>query len=150
MSYSAGEALILTKLQAITGSVWTTSNSGRGKWNLLNSGASDHYAILRSGAGENVFTTFSMSQRNYVTVIEVWQSYQDDGTSYENIQAYAEGILDQFDASRKIGDTTGDVQDSRCSRWDEVEVRWTRGGGPRWLRQNFYIEWKEDNNVTFS
>jgi len=61
-----------------------------------------------------------------------------------------EGILDQFDASRKLGDTTGAVQDARCTHWDEIEERWVRGGGPRWLKQNFYIEWKEENNVTFT
>lgn len=140
----------MTKLQAITGTVWTATNSARGKWKMLNSGTSDHYAVLRAGAGANDFMTLSASLRSYTTVIEVWQSYMDDGTSYTNMLAYMEGILDQFDASRKLGDTTGAVQDARCTHWDEIEERWVRGGGPRWLKQNFYIEWKEENNVTFT
>jgi hypothetical protein len=150
MSYTSGEALILPKLQAITGSVWTSSNSARGKWIQLNSGASDHYAILRMGSGTNDSLSFSTAMRSYTTVIEVWKSYVDDGSSYTNILAYWEAILDQFDAWRKLGDTTGTVSDARCTRWDEVEEMWAKDGGLRWLRQKFYIEWQEENPVTYA
>lgn len=151
MSYSAGETLILTKLKAIgTGTTWTTTNTAQGKWKMLNGGAADHYAVLRMGAGKNDFMSGSVSLRSYTTVIEVWQSYKDDGTSYTNMLGYWEGILDQFDANRLLGDTTKTVQDSRCARWDEIEEMWTKSGGPRWLRQNFYIEWSEENAVTFT
>lgn len=152
MSYSSGEALVLTKLQAIAGtpSPWSATNTARGKWTQLNSGAADHYAILRQGPGRNDFLALSTSLRTYSTVIEVWVSYTVDGTSYTNLLAYMEGILDAFDAAKTLGDTGGTVQDARCTRWDEVEERWTAGGGPRWLKQNFYIEWKEENSVTFS
>lgn len=150
MSYSAGETLILTKLRAIgTGTTWTTANTAQGKWKMLNTGNSDHYAVLKMGAGTNDGLSFSTALRRYITVIEVWQSYMDDGTSYTNMLAFWEAILDQFDAWRKLGDTTGTVEDSRCTRWDEIEERWTRSGGPRWLKQNFYIEWQEENNVTY-
>jgi hypothetical protein len=150
MSYTAGEALILTKLQAISGTVWTSANTSRGNWLMLNSGLSDHYAILRMGAGSNDPMSISVTVRNYTTVIQVWQSYVDDGSSYTNMLAYWEAIIDQFDAWRKLGDSTGTVQDARCSRWDEVEEMWRGGGGPRWLRQKFYIEWAEENAITFS
>jgi hypothetical protein len=149
MSYTLGEGLILTKLQAISGSVWTSANSARGKWTQLNSGASDHYAILKMGAGTNDPFALSTTLRNYTTVIEVWVSYTDDGTSYTNLLAYQEAILDQFDAWRKLGDTTGTVQDARCTKWDAVEERWIKGGGPRWLKQAFYIDWQEENAVTY-
>jgi hypothetical protein len=152
MSYTVGEGLVLTKLQAIgSGTTWTSTNSARGKWLMLNSGAADHYAVLKMGKGANEFMSFSTSLRTYTTIIEVWQSYKDDGTSYTNMLGYMEGILDQFDAERILDDTTGTVQDSRCTKWDEVEEMWKRGAdGPRWLKQNFYIEWKEENSVTFS
>ena len=150
MSYAAGEALVLARLQAITGTVWTSTNSARGKWNLLNSGKANHYAILKEGPGQNDFMSFSTSLRTYRTIIEVWQSYTDDGTSYTNIQEFSEAIKDQFDANRKLGDTTATVQDARCIGWTEVQVRWVKGGGPRWLKQEFTIEWKEENSVTFT
>ena len=51
MSYSAGEALILTRLQAISGSTWTSNNSGRGTWYMLNTGKADHYAFIKPGPG---------------------------------------------------------------------------------------------------
>lgn len=151
MSYTTGEGLVLTTLQGISGSVWTSTNTARGKWNLLNSGKADHYAILRMGEGANDFQAGTVSLRSYTTIIEVWQSYKDDGTSYTNMLDYWEAILDRFDQYRKLGDSGGVIQDARCTRWDEIEERWVRGGnGPRWLKQNFYIEWQEANSVTFA
>lgn len=150
MSYTAGEALVLTRLQAISGSVWTSTNTSRGKWGILNSGAANHYAILHMGAGTNDGLSISTTARNYTTVIEVWQSYVDDGTSYTNMLAFWEAILDMFDQYRKLGDGTGTVQDASCSRWDAIEERWTAGGGPRWLKQSFYIEWVEENAITYA
>jgi hypothetical protein len=150
MAYTNGEALVLSRLQSITGSVWTSTNTARGKWGLLNSGASDHYAVLRMGAGMNNGMSISTTLRMYTTVIEVWQSYLDDGTSYTNMLGYHEAILDKFDAYRKLGDTGGTVQDSRCTRWDEIEEMWRSTGGPRWLRQKFYVEWTEENAVTYA
>jgi hypothetical protein len=150
MSYTAGEALILTRLQAISGSVWASTNSARGKWTQLNSGVADHYAVLKQGAGTNDGLSFSATLRRYTTVIEIWMSYLDDGSSYTNLLAYHEAIVDMFDQYRKLGDSTGTVQDARCTRWDAVEEMWTKGGGPRWLRQNLYVEWQEENAVTYA
>lgn len=152
MSYSAGETLVLARLKAITGSPtpWDGTNTSQGKWKFLNDGKADHYAVLRMGSGSNAFITGSVSLRHYTTVIEVWQSYKDDGTSYTNLLGYFEAILDKFDANRLLGDTTKTVEDSICTHWDEVEEMWTKSGGPRWLRQNFYIEWSEENAVTFA
>lgn|SRR5512145_1131319 len=151
MSYAAGETLVLARLRAISGSVWTSSNSSRGKYGMLNSGDSDHYAILRPGPGANRFLSTNTSLRAYTTIIKVYQSYVDDGTSLTNMEAYAEAILDQFDAYRLLGDTTGTVQDSMIVSWGEVMEQWKAGGnGPRWLAQEFTIAWKEENNVTFA
>lgn len=149
--YSDGESKVLTRLQAISGTVWTATNTARGKWGLLNSGAADHYAVLKMGAGTNDGLSLSATLRRYTTVIEVWQSYLDDGTSYTNMLAFWEAILDMFDQYRKLGDTGGTIEDARCTRWDAIEERWVKGGnGPRWLKQNFYIEWAEENAVTYA
>lgn len=130
--------------------MWTTNNTARGKWNLLNSGKADHYAILKMGAGTNDGFSISATVRRYTTVIEVWRSYTDDGTSYTNILGYWEAILDMFDEYRKLGDTGGTIQDARCTRWGEIEERWDKGGGPRWLKQDFFIEWVEENAISYA
>jgi hypothetical protein len=150
MSYTAGETLVLTRLRAISGSVWGSTNTAQANWTMLNSGLSDHYAVLKMGAGTNDPMSLSATLRSYTTIIEVWVSYTDDGTSYTNMLAYWEAILDMFDQYRKLGDATGTVQDARCTRWDAIEERWTAGGGPRWLKQNFFIEWDEENAITFA
>jgi hypothetical protein len=149
--YSAGEALILTQLRAISGTVWTSANSGRGTWKMLSTGDSDHYAVLKPGPGDNSFYTMSGASRNFSTIIEVWKSYQADGTSLTDIEGYADAILAKFDARRLLGDTGGTVEDAYCSHWTEVEERWKRGEtAPRWLKQEFTIVWTEEANVTFA
>ena len=152
MSYPAGETLILARLQAISGSVWTTANTSQAKWKILNSGVADHYAILKEGAGgTSASVSFSVEERRYSTIIQVWQSYKDDGTSATNLQAYGEAISDQFARYRKLGDSTGGVRDAYCSAWSEVTEQWRKGeNGPRWLRQDFTITWVEEEAVSYA
>lgn len=150
MSYTSGEALVLARLQAIAGGAWTSTNTARGKWSQLDSGAADHYAVLRMGAFTSDPLTGGTEMNHWSTVIELWQSYRDDGTSYTNLLGYVEAILDQFNAYRKLGDTTGTVSDSSIDRGDEIEEMWTKGGGVRWLRQRLYVSWSEENPVTYA
>lgn len=151
MSYSAGEALVLSRLQAIAGNVWTTSNSSRGKYGMLNTGKADHYAILRPGSGTNEFVSLRTSKRTYSTIIKIYQSYRDDGTSLENIESYAEAILDQFDAYRKLGDNAGAVFDSSITSFSDVMEIWEAGGnGPRWFAQEFTVTWSEYSETTYA
>ena len=150
MSYTAVETLVLTRLRAISGGVWTSSNTAQGKWGILDSGASNHYCIIKQGAFANDPLSISYTMRRWTTVIELWVSYTDDGTSYTNLLAYQEAILDMFDSYRKLGDTTGAVSDSRIARGDEVEEMWTKGGGVRWLRQKFYVEFDEENAASYA
>lgn len=150
MSYSDGEALILTALRAIAGSVWSASNSGRGTWYLLNQGKSDHHAVIKPGAFSSQFVTAAAIETDWQTVIEVWQAYVDDGSSLTNLEALSAAIIAKFAAEKTLDDTTGKVVDSFCSGGGEVQEMWTKGGGPAWLRQDLYITWKEIENVTFS
>ena len=148
MSYSSGETLILARLQAISGSVWTSGNTAQGKWNLLDSGNYDHYAVLKMGEGSNDSLALSANMRRFTTIISIYVSYTLDGTSYTNLLGYHEAILDKFDSSRQLGDTGGTVSDARVVRWDAIEELWNAGGnGPRWLKQNFYIEWREESGA---
>ncbi len=150
MSYSAGEALILTALQAITGSVWTVNNSGRGTWHMLNQGKADHYAIVKPGAFSSQFIAAAAIETDWQTTIEVWQAYVDDGSSLTNLEALTAAIITKFSQKKILDDTTGSIVDSYCSGGGEVQEMFTKGGGPAWLRQDIYINWKEIENVTFS
>jgi len=150
MSYSNGEMLILAALRSISGGVWTVSNSGVGKWNLLNTGKADHYAILKPGAFVHSFQAASNSLTEWRTVIEVWQRYKDDSDSLLSLEALSAAIIQKFDQENRLDDTTDTVQDSVCSGGGEVTEQWTKGGGPAWLKQEIFIDWKEEANVTFS
>lgn len=150
MSYPAGEALILTALRNIAGSVWTSNNSSRGNWKILNSGKSSYYAVLKPGSFVTEFISISQTVTLWRTIIEVWQRYTTDGTSLENIEALSNGIIQRFNALKQLGDTTSTIQDSQCAGGGEIEERWKKGAdGPFWLKQNIIIEWKEEANVTF-
>ncbi len=144
MSYSSGEALILTQAQSVTG--FTSANTARASWQILNSGASDHYAIIKPG-------TFSSDPDNNFTwinrtVIQVWQFYQDDGTSSTNLQGYVAAVKDRFTKYRKLGSTS--IIDSRVIGGSEMQERWSKDGALVWLSQDVIIEWLEQEIVTYA
>lgn len=147
MSYSDGESLALTQLQAVSG--FSTSNTSRGKWLLLNTGKSDHYGILKPGK-------WRKSDRSPVgtiwqTIICLYQRYKDDGTSLIALEDSAAAVKLRFDQYRKLADTTGTISDSQPISGSEVTEVWTKGGnGPSWLKQEIVIEWSEENHVTYA
>lgn len=153
--YPAGEALVQSTLVAIAGSVWASAGSkpnvSRGNFLLLNTGNSDHYAIIFPGDGNNQFIAASASERTWQTVIQVWQRYMDDGTSLTNMEALTDAIITQFDKYRKLTDSSGTIVDSNCKTIGKPEEMWNQAGnGPFWLRQMITIEWKEQLNVVFA
>lgn len=150
--YTDGEALILTTLQTVTGFTNTTTqiNTSRGNWSYLNSGNSDHYGIIKAGDFGREQAAMSANLSTFKTVIQVWQKYVDDGTTYTNLQTHVKNIINAFDAKRKAGDTTGTIIDVFVSGGREVVERWNQSGGLSWLSQDIIIEWQEIDNVTYS
>lgn len=143
MTYPSGEALVLTQLQSVTG--FTSANTARASWQLLNSGASDHYAIIKPGKfAEDPDNNFCWI---YQTTIQVWQFYQDDGTSNTNLQGYVNAVKDRFTKYRKLG---GGVIDSRVVGGSDMQERWSKDGALVWLSQDVIIEWKEQEIVTYA
>lgn len=146
MSYQSGEALVLTQLRNVSG--FTSDNTARGKWNLLNSGKSDHYGIIKPGA-------FRLSDRSQIgtiwrTIIQVWYRYKDDGTTLENLEALADATILRFRQYRKLGDTTGTISDSTVAEGADVQEMWNKGAnGPAWLMWPITVEWSEENHVTY-
>lgn len=144
MSYASGEALVLTQLQSVTG--FGSANTARASWQLLNSGASDHYAIVKPGTfDEDVNENFAWINR---TVIQVWQFYQDDGTSSTNLQGYVAAVKDRFTKYRKLGSTA--IMDSRVVGGSEMQERWSKDGALVWLSQDVIIEWREQEIVAYA
>jgi hypothetical protein len=149
--YSDGEALILTKLQSVTGFTNTTDkiNTSRGKWGILNSGANDHYGIIKPGAFTRTQGAMSMNISYFDTVIQVWQRYVDDGTSLTNLEGHVKNIINYFDIWRKAGDTTGTIVDVFISGGGEVTEQWNKDGGLSWLKQDLTVTWQEHDNVSY-
>jgi len=150
MSYSDGEALILTQVQATTS--FSSSNTSRANWKLLNKGKSGQYAILRPGEFEREhFGLGGNYSTNWVTICEVWVRYKDDSTSLTNLEAKSAEIIERFDEYRLAADGTGNVRDVFVRSGTEPEEMWTAGGnGPSWLRQTLSIEWSEERTVTLA
>lgn len=149
MSYSAGEALALTQVQAVTG--FASTNTSRGKWGILNSGASDHYAILRSGEFTVIWDSLRIHTTQWRTVIEVWQRYKDDGTSYTSLLTHVANITARLEKYRKLADTTGTLQDANLTGGSAITEQWRNNSdGPSWLKQELYLDWSEESTVTFS
>lgn len=149
-NYSAGEALILTAIQAV--SSFSSSNTSRANWKVLNSGKSRQYVILRAGPFERVQLGLGGTyQTTWTTFAEVWVRYIDDSTTQIALYEKRQEIIDKFDAERKAGDTTGRISDVFVKSSGEPEEMWKRGGnGPAFLRQELTIEWEEESETTLT
>jgi hypothetical protein len=152
MAYPEVEALIFTKLRSVTGFTGTTStteNTSRGKWGLLNSGNSDHYAIIKPGEFERSQGAMSMNVSNFQTVIQVWQRYTDDGTSLTNLEGYVKAIIAYFDQWRRVGDSTGTIIDAFIRSGTEAQEMWNKDGGLSWLKQDLVLVTQEHDVISY-
>ena len=145
MSYETGEALILTRVQACTG--FTSTNTSRADWKLLNSGKSDHYAILKCGGVAAIeWQTLKSYIVRWKTSIEVWQRYKDDSSTATSLYGYVAAIL-AIMAYPHLGST---IQDSDITEIGQTEEMWAESGGVSWLRQTLTLEWQESIMVSFT
>lgn len=149
MSYSIGEEAALNLVMGVEG--FDAKNTVRGKWNVLNQGFSDHYAILKRGESSSVWDTLRNSQDNYRTIVEVWQRYTDDGISYEALLEHHENIKTRVKGYRLLGDDSGTVFDANYTGSSVVTEQWRNNNdGPSWLKIDLYIDWSEQNVITLS
>ena len=148
MSYSDGEALILTCVKNATN--FSASNTSRGKWGILNTGKAACYAILRPGPfRQSIGTVTSIITWN--TLIEVWQRYLDDGTTLTDLEANVGNLIAKLNTYPRAGDTAGVVIDMTVRSGAEVEPMREEGSeGPAWLRQILTVEWQEESIITYS
>ena len=146
--YATGEAAIKTLVQAVTG--FTSAQVSRGNWKVLNSGAAAVYAVLLSRPDEpRTFTTPRTVLESWITIVQVWQRYKDDGTTYTNLATAIENVLAKIDKYPHLGDTSGYVEESTPTVEGEVQEMWRKGGGPAWLRQDIAVRWTGRQTITF-
>ena len=143
MTYAAGEALVLALLRGM--SEFDTANSSRQKWKVLNSGASDHYAIVRPGPFSNEPSGLGeTASTDWRTVIEVWQRWLDDGETTIALQELVQAVIERFDDYPTLNDTTGSVVMGYVSGGGEMQERWLTQNGPSWAVWEVYVDWKEE------
>lgn len=146
--YATGEALIQTLVAAVTG--FGTNAVSRGNWKVLNTGRSDTYAVLLSKPNEpREFTSPVTVVESWITTVQVWQRYRDDGTTYTNLAAAVEAVLAKLDTYPHLNDQSGYVEESNAAVDGEVLEMWRKGGGPAWLRQDIAVIWTGRQTITF-
>jgi len=155
MSYDAGEALLLTEIRATTN--FNTTNAKIANWQMLNSGKSKWYCVLRTGAvpehkplslGGGLGGTIKY-ETEWETIAELWIRLKDYNKATGELTARRQEIMDRFDLWRRAKDTTGQVRDvSVVSAGDPFEAQPARGAV--FIRQDLKIRWIEEVNVTQS
>lgn len=142
MSYSQGEAAILTRLQAHED--FSSDNATRGDYGLLNSGHDNVYLVVRPGdPGEQEYITFRVYVVAWNTVIEVWQRYLNETTTLTDLEANVEKIKTQMESYPQLG--LSQVQYSIMTIGTPTE-QWTEDGSALvWLKQEINIQWQEQS-----
>lgn len=145
--YSDGEALILTQLQAVSG--FSSANTSRGKWGILNDGISRVYGIVKPGSFNREQVAMSVNLSVFQTIIQVWYRYKDDDT-LTLLESSVSSIINRFDQYRKLADTTNTIVEAFVKEGREVEEMWTKDGGLSWLKQDLIVEWQEHDGVSYA
>ena len=152
MSYTAGEALILTQIRATSG--FNANNSSRGIYNILNSGKAKSYAIVRGDSFVNSQSGLGSAlggnvqyERDWVTVVELWINLNNYGSSLSELYDRRQEIIERIDQYPRLEDTTNTIVDARVSQGGNV-FELVTPGGKVWLRQDIQISWEENYNAT--
>ena len=153
MSYITGERLAEAQVVQVEG--FNSKNVGRGtKWKWLNSGNSDHYAVLRKGPHTEPFITLRIKDKKYRTIIEVIQrvSTGENQTLEDNYDAllqYTDNIITRLDAYYQFADTANTIRDANVTGGDEVKEIWIRDT-LAWIKVEVFLDWSEDATITFA
>lgn len=153
MTYASGEALLLTQIRATTG--FGSTNSSRGIFTIVNSGAAKSYAILRPDAFTNEQTALGAAlgtthkaqyTRVWNTICELWVSLRDYGSSLDELADRRQEIIERFDSYPHAADTGATIEDVTVTSGGNVfEV--ASQAGPVFLRQDLTITWRENINA---
>jgi len=146
MAYTDGETAILNRIRAHAD--YSSSNAVKNNWQVLDSGKSAFYAILRphTEPAEIKFYSFGGYHIGWNAVIEVWQRYKDDGVTAADLFGNVQTILAQMQPYKQLGRT--DVQNAEITGITAPTHQWTKDGGMSWLKQELIITWLEEVEVS--
>jgi len=142
MSYATGEAAILALIQTCSG--FDTTNTSQSKWKMLNSGRASGYVILRPGKFTVKALSMGIKEYTWVTMIQVWERYKNDGTAVASLISDIAAITATLEANRFLGLGSSVILRSRILEGSDILEMWTKGSGPQWLRQDITLEWAEE------
>lgn len=146
MSYGDGEAAIAALLARST--TFNRHNVSRGDWKPLNSGASDHYAVLRPGEWTNMPDALGGDAvTTWRTVVEVWQRWADDGPTVLALQAHVAAAVEYLERYPSLG---GVALMAGVAGGSAMQERWREQGGPQWAVQEVYLDWQEERFYEFA
>lgn len=145
MSYPDGEAQLLVLIQGMA--EFDRRNTARGDWKPLNSGASDHYAIVKPGPFANVSETLGAGSAvtTWRTIVEVWQRWVDDGPTVTALEVLVGAVVEHLERYPSLDGATLMAQ---VAGGGEMQQRWLKEGGPMWAVQEVYIDWQEERFIS--
>ena len=148
MSYSTGEANILTIIQAMSG--YDSNNTSRADWKILDTGRAAYYVVIKPGdePAPFAFVTFNAYQVDWTTVLQVWYRYQDEKTTSTNLFTQVQAVITALQVNNKLDDTGNTIVNAEIISITPPLERWTRDGGPIWLAQDITVRWTEITNIT--
>jgi len=152
MGYPECEALVLTQLQAVTGFTPNAgiSNTSRGDYSILNSGAGAVYGIVIPGTGNTDLGTATVFYNKWETIVQIWQPYIDDGKTLTDLEANVKNVITRFKQYKHLGNSAI-IQDSEPTVVDKPVERWERGGdGPAFISQDILLKYTEEEAVTYA
>lgn len=144
--YSDIEALWLARVRAISG--YSDSNTSRGKWGILNSGASERYVIVKPGSRDRQMNSIGGGRlETSQTVIEVWQKYRDDGDTLTTLQTAVDTLLDALDRYPRLGGLGSTIRQGEIAAVREVMQ--IPADAPQWLKVELIGETDEETVINY-
>lgn len=143
--YSDIESYWLTRVRAVTG--YDESNTSRGKWSILNSGASERYVIVKPGPRDRQMIALNTRLETSQTIIEVWQKYRDDGDTLTTLQTAVDALLVALDPYPRLGGLGSTVR-----KGEIVSVREAMqvpADAPQWLKIDLIGQTDEESTISY-
>ena len=67
-----------------------------------------------------------------------------------DLLGHVDDITTRLDKYRKLADTTATIRDANVTGYGEVMQMWTNDGGASWLRRDVYVDWTEEESITYA
>lgn len=146
MSYAVCEAAAQTLIQGLD--AFADADVTRSDWTVLDRG-SPPYVVLWRGAWEREeFYSGGGYMVFWMINVDVFERYLDDGSSYTNLEATAQGIEDELGKYPTLNSASGVVRAILIGGSEPTQVFDRAGGGPHFLLQTLRLRVHEVEQVT--